>query len=148
MSLKERLMLDLKESMKSKDKIRKNVVTMIRASIKQVEVDNRVELGDKEIIDVISKQLKQSKDAMIEFEKGNREDLVELTKLEIKILMEYLPEQLTEEELEVLVQEAIKSVDAKSMKDMGKIMGYLMPKIKGKADGSMVNAIVKNCFDQ
>lgn len=148
MSLKERLMLDLKESMKSKDKIRKNVVTMIRASIKQSEVDNRVELGDKEIIDVISKQLKQSKDAMIEFEKGNREDLVELTKLEIDILMEYLPEQLTEEELKVMVQEAIENVDAKSMKDMGKIMGYLMPKIKGKADGSMVNAIVKNCFEQ
>lgn len=148
MSLKERLMLDLKESMKSKDKIRKNVVTMIRASIKQVEVDDRIELGDEDIINVISKQLKQSKDAMIEFEKGNRQDLVDLTKLEINILMEYLPEQLTEDELKVMVQEAIENVDAKSMKDMGKIMGYLMPKIKGKADGSMVNAIVKNCFNE
>ncbi|WP_026893683.1 GatB/YqeY domain-containing protein [Clostridiisalibacter paucivorans] len=143
MSLKEKLMEDLKMSMKNKDKLKKNVVTMVRASIKQREVDDRVELKDEDILDIISKQVKQKKDSIEEFQKGHREDLVQTAEKEIEILMEYLPEQLTEEELSIMVKEVIDEVGAKDMKDMGKIMGKMMPKIKGKADGSMVNKIVR-----
>jgi len=143
MSLKERLMDDLKVSMKNGDKVRKNVVTMVRAAIKQKEVDERIELNDEAIIDVISKQVKQKKDAIEDFNKGQRQDLVELTEKEISILLDYLPQQLTESELQEIVKEAIEEVGANSIKDLGKIMSNVMPKIKGRADGSMVNNIVR-----
>lgn len=144
MSLKDKLMDDLKTSMKSKDKVRKDVVTMLRAAVKQREVDERVELDDQDIIEIISKQVKQKRDAIEDFKKGERDDLVQLTENEVKILLEYLPEQLSEEELTELVKTAIAQVGATSMKDMGKIMGNLMPTIKGKADGSLVNKIAKD----
>lgn len=143
MSLKDRLMDDLKASMKNGDKLRKNVITMIRAAIKQKEVDERIELNDEAIIDVISKQVKQKKDAIEDFNRGQRQDLVELTEKEINILLDYLPQQLTESELEKIVKEAIEEVGANSVRDIGKIMSNVMPKIKGRADGSMVNNIVK-----
>ncbi len=143
MSLKERLMDDLKVSMKNGDKVRKNVITMVRAAIKQKEVDERIELNDEAIIDVISKQVKQKKDAIEDFNKGQRQDLVELTEKEISILLDYLPQQLTESELQEIVKEAIEEVGANSIKDLGKIMSNVMPKIKGRADGSMVNNIVR-----
>ncbi|WIV10690.1 GatB/YqeY domain-containing protein [Proteiniborus sp. MB09-C3] len=143
MSLKDRLMEDLKVSMKSGDKIRKNVVTMVRAAVKQREVDERIELNDEAIIDVISKQVKQKRDAIEDFKKGQRQDLVELTENEIDILLDYLPQQLTESELDEIVRAAIQEVGANSVRDMGKIMSNVMPKIKGRADGSMVNNIVK-----
>lgn len=143
MSLKDRLMEDLKVSMKSGDKLTKNVVTMVRAAIKQREVDERVELNDEAIIDIISKQVKQKKDAIEDFKKGQRQDLVELTENEIDILLNYLPQQLTESELDEIVRAAIQEVGANSVRDIGKIMSNVMPKIKGKADGSMVNNIVK-----
>lgn len=144
MSLKDKLMEDLKSSMKNKDKIRKNVITMLRSAIKQREVDERIELDDDGIIDIVSKQVKQKRDAIDDFKKGNREDLVELTEEEVKILLEYLPEQLSEDEVRVMVKEIIDETDAKSMKDMGKIMAKIMPKIKGRADGSIVNKIAKD----
>jgi uncharacterized protein len=144
MSLKDKLMDDLKTSMKSKDKVRKDVVTMVRSAVKQKEVDERVELDDQDIIEIISKQVKQKRDAIEDFKKGERDDLVQLTENEVEILLEYLPEQLSEEELTELVKTAIAEVGATSMKDMGKIMGSLMPKIKGKADGSSVNKIAKD----
>ena len=97
MSLKERLMADLKEAMKSKDKLRKDVITMVRAAIKQKEVDERVELSDSDVEDIIGKQLKEKKSSIEEFKKGNREDLVEHTNQEIEILLDYLPEQLSDE---------------------------------------------------
>lgn len=143
MSLKKSLMEDLKTSMKNKDTLRKNTITMIRASIKQKEVDERIELDDKDIIDIISKQLKEKKNVIEEFEKGGRQDLVEQTEKEIEILLEYLPEQLTEEEIEEIVKEVIEEVNAKSVKDMGIIMKNVMPKIKGRADGGVVNKIVR-----
>ncbi|EOD00800.1 GatB/YqeY domain-containing protein [Caldisalinibacter kiritimatiensis] len=142
MALKEKLMNDLKAAMKDKDKVRKNVITMVRSAIKQREVDERVELEDEQIIEIISKQVKQKKDAIEEFNKGGREDLIELTQKEIDILMEYLPRQLTEEEIDELVREAIDAVGANSKKDIGKVMSYVMPKVKGKADGKTVNKIV------
>ena len=100
MSLKEKLQEDLKSSMKNKDTIRKSVITLVRAAIKQIEVDQRVELDDVAVMDIISKQLKQRNDSLAEFEKAGREDLIEETKSEIQVLKEYLPQQLSEEELE------------------------------------------------
>ena len=143
MSLKEKLQEDLKSSMKNKDTVRKSVVTLIRASIKQYEVDNRVELDDEGIIDIISKQLKQRRDALDEFAKANREDLVSETEAEIKVLKEYLPQQLSEEELNEIVKLTISEVGATSMKDMGKIMSVIRPKVKGRADGKLINELVK-----
>ena len=142
MPLKETLAEDLKESMKSKDKVKKNVITMVRAAIKQREVDERIELGDSDIIDIIAKQVKQKKDSIEEFQKGNRLDLVDLTTEEIKILLNYLPPQLSEEELEQIIKDAIEETKAQTKKDLGKLMAVVMPKVKGKADGKQVNQIV------
>ena len=128
--------------MRNKDTVRKSVVTLIRASIKQYEVDNRVELGDDEIIDIISKQLKQRNDALEEFAKANQ-DLVKETESEIEVLKEYLPQQLSEEELNEIVKSTISEVGATSMKDMGQIMAAIKPKTKGRADGKLINKLVK-----
>ncbi len=142
MPLKETLAEDLKDAMKSKEKVKKNVVTMVRAAIKQREVDERIELDDAEIIDIIAKQVKQKKDSIEEFQKGNRLDLVDLTNDEIKILLNYLPPQLSEVELEQIVKDAIEETNAQTKKDLGKLMAVIMPKVKGKADGKQVNQIV------
>ena len=142
MSLKQKLQEDLKSSMKNKDTNKKSVITLIRASIKQYEVDNRVELGDEEITDLIAKQLKQTRDSRDEFAKAGREDLVEKADAEIEILKEYLPQQLSEEELNEIVKLTISEVGATSMKDMGKIMSVIRPKVKGRADGKLINELV------
>ncbi|MGB4439361.1 MAG: GatB/YqeY domain-containing protein [Sedimentibacter sp.] len=142
MPLKEKLMDDLKESMKSKDKVKKNVVTMVRAAIKQREVDERIELVDADVIDIIAKQIKQKKDSIPDFEKGKRQDLIDLTNEEIKILLDYLPPQLSDEDLDLIVKEAIEATNAQSKKDLGKVMALIMPKVKGKADGKHINEIV------
>lgn len=143
MSLKQKLQEDLKSSMKNKDTNKKSVITLIRASIKQYEVDNRVELGDEEITDLIAKQLKQTRDSRDEFAKAGREDLVEKADAEIEILKEYLPQQLSEEELNEIVIATISEVGATSMKDMKQIMSSIMPKVKGRADGKLINELVR-----
>ena len=143
MSLKQKLQEDLKSSMKNKDTNKKSVITLIRASIKQYEGDNRVELGDEEITDLIAKQLKQTRDSRDEFAKAGREDLVEKADAEIEILKEYLPQQLSEEELNEIVISTISEVGATSMKDMKNIMSSIMPKVKGRADGKLINELVK-----
>lgn len=147
MALKEELLLDLKAAMKAKDNVKKQAVTMVRAAILQIEKDTKKELGDDEIIDVISKQVKQRKDSLEEFIKAEREDLVEQTKAELDVLMNYMPKQLTKEELVVIVKEAISSTGAKTKKDMGKIMKEVMPKIKGKADGKSVNEVASSLLE-
>ncbi|MBU5455498.1 hypothetical protein EDD65_102115 [Keratinibaculum paraultunense] len=143
MSLKKKLMEDFKISMKNKETIRKNTITMVRAAIKQKEVDERKQLGDEEIIDIISKQLKEKKNAIEDFKRGERQDLVELTQKEMDILLEYLPEQLTEEKIEEIVVKTIDEIGAETMKDMGLVMKSVMPKVKGRADGNTVSEIVK-----
>lgn len=143
MSLKKRLMDELKTSMKNKEKLRKDVITLVRAAIKQKEVDERRELSDEEILDIISKQVKQKRDSLESFEKGNREDLISITKKEIDILLEYLPQQLSEEEIDEIVRQSIDEVGANTLKDIGKVMSAIMPKVKGKADGSIVNKLVR-----
>ncbi|KAB3535346.1 GatB/YqeY domain-containing protein [Alkaliphilus pronyensis] len=143
MSLKELLASDLKEAMKEKNQLRKNVITMIRSDIKQTEVDSRVELTDEDVISIISKQVKQRKDALSDFSKGGRDDLVKQAEEEIKWLMTYLPEQLSEEEVSRIVLETKNEVGASTMKDMGMMMAALMPKLKGKAEGKLVSDLVK-----
>lgn len=147
MSLKKSLMDDYKASIKDKDRTKKNTIMMIRAAIKQKEVDERVEILDTDIIEIISKQLKEKRMAIEEFNKGNRQDLVDLTNTEIEILLHYLPKQLSEEEIEKIVRETIEEINARSMKDIGIIMKSVMPKVKGKADGRMVNEAVKKIFN-
>ncbi len=142
MSLKKRLMEDLKTSMKNKDKIKKNAITLVRSSIKQQEVDNRTDLNDEDIIDIISKQIKQKKNSIEDFRKGNREDLIDLTEEEISILKTYMPEQLSDDELEDIVRKAIEETKAETKRDIGKVMSQVMPLVKGRADGNQVNKIV------
>lgn len=146
MSLKDVLMDDLKVAMRDKDKLRKSSITMLRAAIKQVEVDERIELDDAAVIDIIAKQIKQKNNAIEEFRKGERQDLVDMTQEEIKILMAYLPEQLSEEAISIIVQEAITKTGANTMKDMGKVMGIVTNATKGKADGKMVADLVKKAL--
>ena len=146
MDLKEKLMEDLKLSMKEKDTVRKNAVQSTRAAILQYEKDNKVTLSDDEVIVVIAKEVKKRKDALPDYEKSGRDDLIADLKREIEVLTAYLPSQLSKEELEEIVVECIKKVDAQSMKDMGKIMAEVMPKVQGRADGRAVNEIVKSYF--
>ncbi|SHE92311.1 hypothetical protein SAMN02746064_01506 [Alkalibacter saccharofermentans DSM 14828] len=141
-------MSDLKTSMREKDNIKKATITMVRAAILQNEKDNKVVLDDEDVLAVIAKQVKQRKDALEEFKKAQREDLMEQTEKELDILMEYLPKQLTEEELKVIVSDAINEVGATSLKDMGKVMSAVMPKVKGRADGGMINKIVKEILNE
>ena len=143
MSLKERLADDLKSAMKDKNTIRKNVVQMVRAAILQFEKDNKVTLDDEGVLEIIAKQMKQRRDSLPDFEKSGRDDLIADLKAEMDVLSEYLPEQLTREELMAIVEDAVKTTGASSMKDMGKIMATVMPKTKGRADGRLINEIAK-----
>ncbi len=144
MSLEKRLMEDLKTSMKEKDTIRKNTITLVRAAIKQIQVDERRELTEEEIIEIISKQLKERRLSIEEFKKANRQDLIDSTSKEVEILLNYLPTQLTEKELEIIVEDTIEDLEVSSMKDIGLVMKNVMPKVKGRADGNIVSKIVKN----
>lgn len=141
--LKEQLANDLKDAMKAKDEIKKNAVQMVRAGVLQVEKDKKITLDDEGIIEVIAKEVKKRKDVLPDFEKAGRADLIEATQREIEILTKYLPSQLTEEELDKIVSETVSETGASSMKDMGKVMSVLMPKVKGRADGKTVNELVK-----
>ena len=143
MSMKERLMQDLKQAMKEKDIIKKNVVQMIRASILQVEKDKQIELGDEEIINIISKEGKKRKDALEDYKKSGREDLVKQIEEEINIINAYLPKQLTKEELSTEVEKIIEELQATSIKDMGKVMKLANERIGAKSDGKTINEVVK-----
>lgn len=144
MSLKEQLAADMKEAMKAHDKDRLAVIRMVRGAVRQQEIDGKTELDDNGVIAVISKEVKMRRDSIDEFKKGNRQDLVDKTQAEIDVLMPYLPAQLSEDEVRELVKAAVEQTGATTAKDMGKVMGVLMPKVKGRADGKMVNTIVKS----
>ncbi len=144
MALKEQLTTDMKEAMKNHEKERLAVIRMVRGAIRQQEIDGKKELGDEDVIAVISKEVKMRRDSIEEFQKGGREDLVEKTQAEIDVLLPYLPAQLSEDEVRELVKAAVEQTGATTPKDMGKVMGVLMPKVKGRADGKMVNTIVKS----
>lgn len=150
MSLKERLTEDMKQAMKDREvgKLRLSVIRMVRANIKNVEIDRKQELSEDEVLDVLAKEVKMRRDSIDEFNKGNRPDLVETLELEIVILMNYLPEQLSETEVRTLVASAVKESNAVSPKEMGKVMAVLMPKVKGRADGKLVSTIVREMLNQ
>ena len=141
--LKEKLLADLKNCMKDKNVVRKNVIQMVRAAILQVEKDKQITLDDNQIIDIIAKESKKRKDSLSDYEKSGRQDLINEIKEEIEILAEYLPKQLSIEEVETIVKQIIKEEDATSMKDMGKVMKSAKEKIGASSDGRTINEIVK-----
>jgi len=143
MSLKERLLEDMKAAMRDKDIIRKNTIQMARSAVLQVEKDNKVTLDDDGIIEVLAKEVKKRRDSLPEYEKSGRQDLIDNLKVEIDVLLQYLPQQLTEEELEVIVKDVIQETGATSPKDIGKVMQSVLPTVKGRADGKMINQILK-----
>ncbi len=145
MGLKEQLMQDYKDAMKSADVLKKNTVNMVRAAIKQYEVDQRVTLeDDADIVKIIKKQVKMRADALEDFAKAGRDDMVEGYKKEIEILKSYLPEEMGEEEIKAKVKEIAEKLDIEAnMKSMGKLMKSVMAELKDKADGSAVNKAVK-----
>ena len=141
--LKEQLMQDLKDAMKEKDTIKKDTVQMVRAAILQIEKDKAIEVDDAKIIEIIAKEVKGKKDALVDFEKGGRQDLIDQTNSEIDILSKYLPKQLSQEEIKEIVQKIVNDLGATSMKDMGPIMKEAKNKIGAGADGRAINEIVK-----
>jgi uncharacterized protein YqeY len=142
MSLLERLNDDMKQAMKNKEKDKLSVIRMVKASLQNEAIKLGRELTEEDELTVISRELKQRKDSLHEFEQAGREDLVDKIQKELTVLEVYMPKQLTEEELTNIVKEAIAEVQASSKADMGKVMSAIMPKVKGKADGSLVNKLV------
>lgn len=143
MSLKARLKEQQILAMRAKDKIRLGTIRMLLAAIKQIEIDNKVELNDDEVTAVVIKSVKQRKDSITQFEKANRTDLADIEKAELAILEEFLPQALTSDEVKTLVEQAITSSGASGMQDMGKVMGLLKKDIQGRADMGEVSALVK-----
>ncbi|OLN30473.1 GatB/YqeY domain-containing protein [Desulfosporosinus metallidurans] len=145
MTLKDRLVEDMKVAMKAKEegKVRLSVIRMVRAAIKNAEIDKKIEFNDDQVIEVLAREMKQRRDALEEFKKADRPETVKALEGEMVILMDYLPQQLSEGEIRQLVQEIIATVGAQGPKDLGKVMGALSPKTKGRADGKLVNLIVR-----
>ena len=143
MSLKNQITEDMKSAMKAGDKDRLKVVRLILASVKQVEVDKRVELDDAGVLAVLTKMVKQRRDSVEQFEKGDREDLAKIERDEIVVIEQYLPEQLSAEELATMVDDVIRETGAESIRDMGKVMGQIKAKAAGRADMGAVSATVK-----
>ena len=141
--LKETLLQDLKECMKEKNTVRKNVIQMVRASSLQVEKDKQIEVNDDQILEIIAKESKKRKDSLADYEKSGREELIEQIKEEIEILAEYLPKPLTKEELEEIISSAIADTGATNIKDMGKVMKEVKQRVGTRADGKTINEIVK-----
>ena len=145
--LKEKLMDDLKNSMKEKNEVRKNTIQMVRAAILQIEKDKGITVEDDKIIEIIAKEVKGKKDALVDFEKAERADLIEQTNKEIAILQEYLPKQLTREEIKVELEKVISDLGATSMKDMGVVMKEAKARIGAGADGRTINEVVKELLN-
>jgi uncharacterized protein YqeY len=143
MSLKERILQDVKDAMRAKDKPRLATIRLITAAIKQREVDERIELDDTQILAVLDKMSKQRRESISQFEQAGRDDLAAQEKAELALIQEYLPEQLGEAEIEELIDAAMEQTGAASMKDMGKVMGQLKPKLQGRADMGAVSALIK-----
>ena len=143
MNLNDRIMNDLKEAMKNKDSFKLSVIRMVKGAIQLEKINKKRDLNDEEVIDVISKQIKLRKDSINEFEKAGRNDLADTTKKEVEVLNEYMPEQLSSEEVNKIIDEAFDKVNPTSQKDMGLIMKEVTPKVKGKADMGEVSKIIK-----
>ena len=142
-ALKQRINDDVKTAMRSKDKERLGVLRMITAAFKQKEVDERIELDDTQVITILDKMAKQHRDSIQQFEEAKRNDLADKEKMELAIVQEFLPAQLTDDEISQMVSDAIKQSGAESAKDMGKVMGVLKPQLQGRADMGKVSGLVK-----
>ncbi len=143
MGLKEQIMQDMKEAMKSKDSLKVSTLRLLISEIKNKEIEKRGELSDDEILAVIQKAVKQRKESIEKYKEAGRTDLAEKEEKELKILESYLPQPLSKEELEAIIEEAIKETGATTPKDMGKVMKVVMPKVRGRADGKLVNQMVR-----
>ena len=143
MSLKDRIQQDVKDAMRAKDKPRLAAIRLITAAIKQREVDERIELDDAQVTTVLDKMAKQRRESIGQFEKAGRDDLIAQEVMELEIIQSYLPEQLGEDEINALIDSAMQATGATSIKDMGKVMGQLKPKLQGRADMSAVSALIK-----
>lgn len=142
--LKEKLLQDFKDAMKEKDELKKNTIMMVRAAVLQIEKDTQKEISDDQIIEIMAKEVKKRKESLADYEKSGREDLVEQINNEIAIIKAYLPEELSEDEIKKIVEEAIKETGAESIKDMGKVMQAAKTKAAGRADNKVINDIVKS----
>ena len=143
MSLEERLVDEMKQAMKSNDKVRLSTIRMIRTAVKNKEIDLRKKLDDDEILRVIQGMVRKSEESIEQFKAGGRMDLVEKETKEIEILKSYLPQSLSQEEIVKIIDESIQETQASSLKDLGKVMKSVMPKLTGKADGKLINQLVK-----
>lgn len=143
MGLHDKIMEDLKEALRSRDETRKSTLRMLRSAIRYREVEVQHPLSEDEVLEVIAKQVKQRRDSIEEYRKGGRQDLVDEESAELEILSAYLPRQLTREEIAELAQQAIHQTGATNMKQMGLVMNELMPQVKGRADGKLVNEVVR-----
>ena len=146
--LKEKLLEDLKSAMKEKNTNKKNAVQMVRTAILQIEKDKGIEVTDEQIIDIIAKEVKKRKDSLVDFEKANRQDLIDQINEEIEVLEGYLPKQLTDEELEEILSKIITDVGATNIKDMGKVMKEAKAQIGARADGKRINERLKKILDK
>jgi hypothetical protein len=144
MSLKDRIQQDMKDAMRAKDKARLATIRLIMAAIKQREVDERIELDDAQVIAVLDKMSKQRRESISQFEQAGRDDLIAQENAELEIIRPYLPEQLGEDELNALIEDALQATGASTTKDMGKVMGQLKAKIQGRADMGAVSALIKS----
>jgi hypothetical protein len=141
--MKDKILSDMKDAMKAKDKSRVMAIRLLRASIQRREIDERTDLDDAGVLSVIQKMIKQGKDSIEQFEKGNRQDLVNKENVTLLVLEDYLPKQLTDVEIESLLDDAFNETGAETIKEMGKVMGWLKPKLQGKADMGSVSAKIK-----
>ena len=142
--LVEKLKKDMIEAMKNKDKEKLTVIRMVKAALDKERIDKKAEVNDDLLIDVVNKQVKMRNDSLEEFKKANRADLIKQTEEELEILKDYLPEQFSEEEVIAIIEEVINEVNAETIKDMGKVMKEVTPKVKGKADMKHVSEIIKS----
>lgn len=142
MNLKERLAQDLKQALKERDERRKSTIRLVRAAIKNAEIDRGRGLKDDEVLGVIAKEAKKRRESIAEFAKGGRQDLVDHEEAELQILLEYLPRQMTREEIVAMAQQVIEEVGATGPAQMGEVMRRLMPQLKGRADGKVVSQVV------
>ena len=148
MSLQNKISEEIKEALRGQQKLKLSVVRMLQASIKNKIIDTgQKELSDEQIITVVNSEIKKRRDSVSEFEKVGRQDAVQAEKDEIAILMEYMPEQLSEEQIVSLINESVSELNIESIKDLGRLMKALMPRVKGKADGNLVNRLVREKLD-
>ena len=143
MSLKDRILQDVKDAMRAKDKPRLATLRLITAAIKQQEVDERIELNDAQVLALLDKMCKQRRESISQFEKAGRDDLIAQEASELELIQTYLPEQLSKDEITAMIEETITATGAASIKDMGKVMGMVKPKIQGRGDMGAVSAMVK-----